>query len=138
MVDAWKIQIRCLSIILGDTLFIRWWIILKYLFFLGPVQNLFLSVIKFILLFNNDTDEQVSQTLHNQILIPSQSKLSLQNSISTPTSTTISMSQDDGLDTCSLCLQKFQRGRGMAIHRSSCLKKKLYKLLKLIRNLLIH
>ena len=67
--------------------------------------------------FNNDTDEQVSETL----IIPSQSQLSLQTS--TSTSTTVSMSQDDDLDTCSICLQRFQRGRGMAIHRSSCLKK---------------
>ena len=47
--------------------------------------------------------------------------------------TTVSMSQDNDIDTCSICLQKFQRGIGMAIHRSSCLTKKLYKMLKFIR-----
>lgn len=66
--------------------------------------------------YNNETDEQVCQTLHNPLLTPSKFQLSLQYSISTTTSTTVSIPQGDSLDTCSICLQNFQRERRMAIH----------------------
>ena len=46
---------------------------------------------------DNETNVQMPQDLPNPLLVPSESQLSLPNSLSTSNSTTLSITQDDSL-----------------------------------------